>query len=203
MASTVSTQPAPGELRFSADFIANITVYQRAIRGQRVMRWARERSLDDDLVQAALLDLARVDCRYNPARATSAHHFRLAVLSSRVSDCASVLMRMHREVAEGTHHSEDDEGTREDTGTPAQRTEQAGDNPVLDDAIRGQTASAVRAAVKTLPARQREVIELVLNDHTDREIAEQLGVTVQAVNKNRLSGIAKLKQRVLAQFSSN
>jgi RNA polymerase sigma factor (sigma-70 family) len=205
MASVDLTHPAPGDIRFSADFVANISRYQLAIRRQPVMGWARERNLDGDLAQLALLDLARVDARFDPTRATSPHHFRLAVLGSRVSDCARMLMRMHREIAEDVHLSldaEDEEGD-EGFGARFQRSEHADDNPVLDEAIRGQVASAVYASVKTLPARQREVIELLLEDFTDKEIAAQLCVTVQAVNKTKLAAIAKLKQVVLTQLTSN
>lgn len=204
MASARSTHPASGDVRFSADFIANIPRYQVAIRRQPVMGWARERNLDGDLAQLALLDLARLDGQFDSNRATSPHHFRLAVLASRVSDRARMLMRMHREVAEDVHLSldADDEGD-EGFGARFQRSEQADDNPVLEEAIRGQVASAVYSSVKTLPARQREVIELLLEDMTDKEIAAHLCITVQAVNKTKLAAIAKLKQVVLAQFASN
>jgi RNA polymerase sigma factor (sigma-70 family) len=204
MASVHSTHPASGDVRFSADFIANIPRYQLAIRRQPVMGWASERNLDGDLAQLALLDLARVDSRFDATRATSPHHFRLAVLGSRVSDCARKLMRMHHEVAD-VHiplDADDEEGD-EGFGARFQRSEEAGENPVLDGAIRGQVASAVHAAVKTLSARQREVIELLLEDLTDKEIAAHLCITVQAVNKTKLAAIAKLKQVVLAQFRSN
>ena len=70
------------------------------------------------------------------------------------------------------------------------------DDPVVDRAMRAQVAQAVYMAIKTLPCRQREVIELSLEDMTDKEMAEHLGVTVQSVNKTRLAAIAKLRQVV-------
>jgi hypothetical protein len=59
-------------------------------------QWARERGLEDDLVQLALLHLARVDSRFDPARATSPHRCRMAILAARVSDCFDLLMRARR-----------------------------------------------------------------------------------------------------------
>lgn len=205
MASARSTHSAPGDVRFTADFIANIPRYQHAIRRQPAMGWARERTLDADLAQLVLLDLAQLEDQFDSTRATSPHHFRLAVLASRVSDRARMLMRMHREVAEDLNPSldADDEQGDEGFGARFQRSEEAGENTVLDGVIRGQVASAVYAVVKTLPARQREVIELLLEDMTDKEMAEQFGVTVQAINKTKLAAIAKLKQVVVAQFASN
>jgi RNA polymerase sigma factor (sigma-70 family) len=203
MASAPSTQTVSGGVRFSADFIANIPRYQQAIRSHRVMPWARQRALEDDLEQLALIDLARVEARFDPARATSPHHFRLAVLGSRVSDCASLLMRMHREVTGEIEDTLDAGDQVDDDDVSFADSEYITDDPVLDRAIRAQVARAVYEAIPTLPFRQRQVIELALEDCSDREIAEQLGVSVQAVNKSRLAAIANLKQVVLAKFPNN
>ena len=78
-----------------------------------------------------------------------------------------------------------------------------GDDPVLAHAIRGQLATAICTAIAALPARQRRVLELALADHTDREIANKLGVSVQAVNKARLAGIVNVRRVVLARYSYN
>lgn len=205
MASVASTQAAASGVRFSADFISHIPRYEQAIRRQPVMGWARERGLDEDLAQLALIDLARVDARYDASRATSPHHFRLAVLSSRVSDCANVLKNMYREVTgeiDPDLHADDDAEGKDDDVRHGKDEGGEGD-PVLDRAMRAQGAQAAYMAIKTLPSRQREVIELMLEDMTDREMAEHLGVTVQAVNKTRLAAISKLRQVVGAQFATN
>lgn len=199
MASVASTPSATSGVRFSPDFISHIPRYEQAIRRQPVMRWARERGLDEDLAQLSLMDLARVDARYNPERATSPHHFRLAVLGSRVSDCASVLMRMYREVTgEIDADLAADEEPPENDDTRFDDGQHVTDDPVLDRALRAQLAAAVHAAITTLPARQRQVIELALEDLSDKEIAEKLGVSVQAINKTRLAAITNLKRVVLA-----
>jgi RNA polymerase sigma factor (sigma-70 family) len=204
MASVASTQAAQGGVRFSADFISHIPRYQQAIRRQPVMGWARERGLDEDLAQLALIDLARVDARYDASRATSPHHFRLAVLSSRVSDCANVLKNMYREVTgEIDPDLDPDDEVGEDDDVQRGSDERAEGDPVLERAMRAQIALATYLAIKALPARQREVIELQLEDMTDKEIAEQFGVTVQAVNKTKLAAIANLRQVVGAQFATS
>jgi len=194
MASDASTPPAPGTPYFSPDFLLQLGSYQRAIRGQRIAGWARDRGLEDDLVQLALLDLARVEGRYDPARATSAHHFRMAVLPSRVNDCVDALMRMHPDFV-----SLDEE--RSESAFPDENVEheevdedafQLGDS-VLDLVIRRQFAMALRTAISALPVVQRRVLELVLEDYTDREIAEELGVSIQAVCTARGKGIAKVR----------
>lgn len=204
MASVASTPSVTGVIRFSADYISNIPRYKQAIRRQPVMRWASARGLDEDLTQLALIDLARVDARFDPERATSPHHFRLAVLGSRVADCASALMRMYREV---TGELDTDRDADVDSGEDDREVNDSGvrelGDPVLERAMRAQVARAVYAAVKALPYRQRQVIEFALEDLSDREIAAKFGISTQAVNKTRLSAIGNLKQVVLSQFPND
>ncbi|HBY61165.1 MAG TPA: hypothetical protein DEH78_15190 [Solibacterales bacterium] len=194
MASNASTPSAAGAVQFSPDFLAHLPNYQKAIRGQRIARWARQRGLEEDLVQLALLDLARVESRYDPTRATSAHHYRLAVLPSRVSDCADMLRRMHSDFV-----SLDEKSAESDLeGEDAEHRELEEDavhlgDPVFTLAVRRQFALALRDAVATLPDVQRRVIELALGDYTDREISDELGVSVQAVCTARMKGTAKLR----------
>lgn len=197
MASDASTHFAAGAVHFSPDFLANLPSYQKAIRGQRIAQWARQRGLEEDLVQIALLDLARVEGRYDPTRATSAHHYRLAVLPSRVSDCVDTLMRLHRDFV-----SLDEERAESDVeGEDAERHEAEEDachlgDPVFNLAMRREFALALRDAVAALPAVQRRVIELTLADYTDREIADELGVSVQAVCTARMKGTAKVRAAI-------
>jgi hypothetical protein len=65
MTSDASTR-SDGEIRFTPDFVANIPRYRQAIRAHRAMSWARRCSLDDDLVQLTLIDLARVNRASTP-----------------------------------------------------------------------------------------------------------------------------------------
>ena len=198
MASVASTPSAVDEIRFAPDFVSNVSTYERAIRRHRVMSWARQRSLGEDLVQQALLDLSRVDARYDSTRASSPHHFRVAVLHSRVSDSARVLRRMHGEVAAAAGDTElDFDPTGGGTDNPDFETEQPGSDPVMAEAERAQVWRAVTAAIAELPGRQREVIELALDDCSDKDIAAHLGITAQAVNKSRLAAIANLRRALV------
>jgi len=193
MASDASTLSAAGAVHFSSDFLANLTSYQKAIRGQRIANWARQRGLEEDLVQLALIDLARVESRFDPARAASAHHYRMAVLPSRVSDCVDALMRQHSDfVSLDEERAEfdfvDDEADRHETEDDACYL---GDT-VFTTTMRRQCAQALLSAIAALPAVQRRVLELALADYTDREIAEELGVSIQAVCTARGKGITKV-----------
>jgi RNA polymerase sigma factor (sigma-70 family) len=193
MASDASTPSAAGAVYFSPDFLAHLPSYKKAIRGQRIAKWARQRGLEEDLVQLALLDLARIESRFDPARAASPHHYRMAVLPSRVSDCVDVLMRLHSDFVSldeerGESDYVDDEVDHAETEEGAVHL---GD-PVFFIAMRRQCAQALCAAVAALPAVQRRVLELALADYTDREIADELGVSVQAVCTARGKGIARV-----------
>lgn len=191
MASHDPTPPAPDVVHFSQDFVTHLPSYQKAIRGHRLATWARERGLLDDLVQLALIDLARIESRFDPERATSHHHYRMAVLGSRVSDCFAHLKRMHGDVFGHRDHEPDDaeDGDRDEIDPD----EVAIDDAVFGDATRAQFIRELAALVEALPAVQRTVLELALVDHTDREIAERLGVSIQAVNTARRKGIAKIQ----------
>lgn len=193
MASNVSTRTARGAVCFSQDFVANIRTYQKAIRGHHTARWARDRGLEDDLVQLALLDLARVDSRFDPARATSPHHYRMAVLGSRVSDCFDHLQRTHGDVIEYDDDRNDAEGSPDGDQMVHDAHETAGHDAVFADASCAQFVRALVAIAEALPSVQRKVIELALADHSDREIADALGVSIQAVNVARRKGLAKIQ----------
>lgn len=206
MASGVSALYAEDSVRFASDFAAHIQTYRKVIRGQGVMRWARDRHLDDDLEQSALIDLARVDARFDPSRGISAHHFRLAVIPSRVSDCAQALMRMHPDTPildeDKDRCVEEDEFAVGDDAAEGNGTCENHDS-VLDAAIRAETASAIAGAIAKLPPRQREVIGYALADYTDREIAAELGVSVQAANKTRRKAIESLKRILPTHLSDD
>lgn len=197
VASDASTPSAARGVHFSPDFLANLPSYQKAIRRQRIAKWARERGLEEDLVQLALLNLARVEARYDPMRASSAHHYRLAVLPSRVSDCVDTLMRMHSDFVSLDHDRAECNVDGEDAEIHEAEEDalQIGD-PVFTLAARRELAQALRDAVAVLPAAQRRVIDFTLADYTDREIAEELGVSVQAVCTARVKGTAKVRAAI-------
>ena len=204
MASAASTPSAIDGIRFAPDFVANIPTYERAIRRHRVTSWARQRSLDDDLVQLTLVGLARMDARFDPTRASSPHHFRLAVLGSRVSDSARLLRRMHSEVTLVVNDELDADSNEQDSdgalGSPDQEPDS---DPVLESIARQEAWQLVAKSITALPPRQRQVIDLALQDQSDKEIAAHVGVTIQSVNKTRLAAIENLKRTVGAQFRIN
>ncbi|WP_164964334.1 sigma-70 family RNA polymerase sigma factor [Rubrivivax sp. JA1026] len=204
MASDASTPSATSAVRFSPDFLDHLPSYQKAIRGQRIANWARQRGLEEDLVQLALLDLARVESRFDPARAASAHHYRMAVLPSRVSDCVDALMRLHSDFVTLDEERADSDFADDETDRAESEEEafQLGD-PVFAIAMRRQCAEALCVAIAALPSVQRRVLELALADYTDREIAEELGVSVQAVCTARGKGTAKVQAALDASHSLN
>ncbi len=196
MASVVSTQPAPAAIRFSADFAANIPQYQRLIRRQPWMRWAKAFHLEADLEQLTLLELARFTTRNGELPASNEAHFRV-VIASRTSDSARFLKRQHRDIAEDKNVSLDDDADDEGEGLGSRLLVDDTDI-VVADAMRRQAVAALYAGIALLSPRQREVLEWVLLDLTDTEIAASLGVSVQAVNKTKLAAVSRLKQLVPA-----
>lgn len=191
MASDASAPPAAGTVQFTPDFVAHLPTYQKAIRSHRVASWARDRGLLDDLVQIALIDLARVESRFDPERASSHHHYRMAVLGSRVSDCFDLLKRMHGDAF--GHRGEDAEDLADDDRIEISTDEMTIGDAVLADATLAELVRELAEHLDALPTVQRRVLELALVDHSDREIAEHLGVSIQAVHKARKKGLAKLQ----------
>jgi RNA polymerase sigma factor (sigma-70 family) len=191
MAYDALTPPAVGGTYFSPDFVAHLAIYQKAIRGHRVAGWARERGLLDDLVQLALIDLARVESRFDPGRATSHHHYRMAVLRSRVYDCFDFLKRMHGDAMD--HRGDDVEDLADDGGAEVSTNEASIGDEVLANATLAELVSELADCLKGLPSVQRRVLELALDEYTDREIADHLGVSTQAVHTTRKKGLAKLR----------
>lgn len=73
------------------------------------------------------------------------------------------------------------------------------DNPaeevVFDNQIsKEETFKLVRDAVATLPKQTRNVVELMMNGHTNPEIAEMLGVSINTVKTLKQKGYAKLRE---------
>jgi RNA polymerase sigma factor (sigma-70 family) len=196
MASVNSTYPEPAPARFPAEFVANIPQFKDMVRRRGAMRWAKQYGLEDDLEQLALLEIARIVPKFDPGMATSLDHFVGACLNRCLTDCIRMLKRGHREIVDGMHYSID-APRREDAVTSVlDEVASLGEsmNPVFEEVVRTQVNVQLRSACALLPPRQREVIELVLSDYTDKEISEEIGVTVQSVNKSRLGAIVNLRR---------
>jgi RNA polymerase sigma factor (sigma-70 family) len=84
--------------------------------------------------------------------------------------------------------------SRQDTAWDAHRHESCKDDAVFEELLRCQMAVRLRAAIECLPVRQSQIVLLMLEDCTDGEIANRLGITKQAVSKSRLLAIAHLKE---------
>jgi DNA-binding NarL/FixJ family response regulator len=68
----------------------------------------------------------------------------------------------------------------------------------------GQTAPATGSALKTVTAKQRELLELIIRGETDKACAAQLGVTYSAIRKRTEGLFRKLgahnKAETVARF---
>lgn len=64
---------------------------------------------------------------------------------------------------------------------------------VLQDVQNTDQARQLMFAANQLPTRQREVVDLALQDYTDHEIATTLQVTPQAVHKTKQKAIATMR----------
>jgi RNA polymerase sigma factor (sigma-70 family) len=64
---------------------------------------------------------------------------------------------------------------------------------VLQDVQNADQARQLMFAANQLPTRQREVVDLALQDYTDQEIATALQVSPQAVHKTKQKAIATMR----------
>lgn len=111
-----------------------------------------------------------------------------------------------------------DEPINEDGDITRGDTIQSDDEPLDDMAERTDTAARVRAAVRTLPENQEEIINrLYLNDPTESrpKIAKDKGVSVAAIGRQKQKAFQKLRRSLrdlepdmphhvgLAQFKSH
>jgi DNA-binding CsgD family transcriptional regulator len=60
----------------------------------------------------------------------------------------------------------------------------------------------IRAKLDVLTVREREVLELIVRGHTQREMAEQLHISVKTVETHRARVVEKLKCRTRAELVS-
>lgn len=67
--------------------------------------------------------------------------------------------------------------------------------PLIEELINRQPAEMDRSGFDTLTSREREVLQLLAEGKTNREIAGALNVSAKAVEKHRTSLIAKLNIR--------
>jgi RNA polymerase sigma-70 factor, ECF subfamily len=74
--------------------------------------------------------------------------------------------------------------------------ESFGTNPTVEQAETTDELARVTALVQELPDRPREVVELRLAGLTDREIAEVLGISGQAVRQAQSRAVAQLRIRM-------
>lgn len=73
------------------------------------------------------------------------------------------------------------------------------ENPVEDlqfdnQITKEETFKMLREAVAQLPEQTRKVVELTLNGHTNPEIAEAMGISVNSVKTLKKHGYAKLRE---------
>lgn len=196
MASVDSTFPTALPLSFPPEFVERISLFEDMVNRRSAMRWAEEHGLADDLRQMALLEIARIVPKFHPSLASSLDHFVGACLNNCLADCIRFLKRTHRESADRRSVQIDAESSDEDS-PPTLSELKALDgpfNPVFDHLVRARASKELRDACAQLPPRQREVVNLVLRDCTDREVSEEIGVTVQSVNKTRLAAIENLRK---------
>lgn len=197
MASQTLTR-ASSEVQFSTDFAASVPAYLARIRRHPFARWGRLYGLQADLEQLTLIELARIATRTGTLPAANDPHFSV-VLTQRLSNCIRALKRNHRDIVDDSHLSID----KKVDGDPA------GENLLIDEigtdtveaVERHQAIAALRRAIEALTARQREVIDLILAEMTEAEIAIELGVSVQAVNKTKLAAYARLRLLVPAEHA--
>ena len=69
---------------------------------------------------------------------------------------------------------------------------------VLDDYLAGKSLSEGDTLFEQLSSREREVLKLIAEGNTNREIAELMTISIKTVEKHRANLMAKLNVRDLA-----
>lgn len=190
--STSASTDAPAYFPPILHDAARVSAFRRLVRSQPVMAWARARSLNDDLEQLGLIEIAKILRTYDAQRGTTAEQYVGVAIRSRLLSCVRTLSSTNgRDLEQSIDGALTTDDERRPSEQPPSDSAQNADAP--DHLARTQLARAVRDEVLRLPTRQREVIELMLADHTEREIAHKLGVSVQAVNKTKQGAFEALK----------
>jgi RNA polymerase sigma-70 factor, ECF subfamily len=153
-----------------ADLLGRLTSFAR--------RYARGKLGDvpwiDDVVQETLLTIHRARHTCDTTRPFAPWFY--AIVSSRLIDA----VRRERRIA------------GRELGTDVLPEGRAGDRPRAEDAV---DVEAIRAAVATLPVRQRQVIEgLKYRDESVRDVAERLGMSESSVKVTAHRGYKMLKR---------
>jgi RNA polymerase sigma-70 factor (ECF subfamily) len=140
-------------------------------------RMCGRRAIAEDVVQEAFVSLWRSGARYDRARG-SVRSWVLSVVHSRAIDA------LRREQVRSSRDVRDD--------TAAERVEAP--ERVDSEVERRDDAQAVRAALQTLPADQRRVIELAyFGGFTHTQISEMLSLPAGTVKGRMRLGLAKLR----------
>jgi RNA polymerase sigma-70 factor, ECF subfamily len=140
-------------------------------------RMCGRRGMAQDIVQDAFLSLWRSGARYDPARG-SVRSWVLGVVRNRAID-------LFRRETVRTGRDVSAEGALERMPAP---------EDVALDAERRQDARVVRAALRDLPAEQRQVIELAyFGGFSHMQIAEMLDLAPGTVKGRMRLGLRKLR----------
>jgi RNA polymerase sigma factor (sigma-70 family) len=181
-----------------------IRALRRVVRAHPLMCWARARSLGDDLEQLALMEVPNILRGYQPGHGTTPEQYVGSALRVRLFSCKRTLVRIYGATTT-TQYVEFRDATseadlEEDVGF-ASDSDSDGDGGV-DAAFTGYAVAErtrlLTACIPRLPNRQRQIIDLALQDNTEREIAQQLGISVQSVNKGKQSALKALRVMLAA-----
>lgn len=211
----------------SPHFQAALPTFKRLTRSRKLapmMAWARSRSLDEDLQQLGLIELAKLLQKFDPGVGTTVEQYVGSTLPARMVTCLRSLNRdycdrLDQAAADHGLDSPEEDGDdsiadHEDfvSTKPACESSIAGDATGMpdDDAfafeIVGDAAAnalewkrvmaTLHREIERLPSRQAEVVRLGLADYTDGEIAQHLEISKQAVSKAKQKAVAVLSQAI-------
>jgi len=74
------------------------------------------------------------------------------------------------------------------------------DKAVINEILREETYRMLEGAIGQLPEKARQVIRLNLNGYTNKEIAEELNVTVNTVKTHKLLAFRKIRELFGKEF---
>jgi len=73
---------------------------------------------------------------------------------------------------------------------------------IIDDLLEGKKASAIRPAWETLTQREREILKLVAEGYTSKEIADLLCISAKTVDTHRRHLMEKLDLHNVASLTA-
>jgi RNA polymerase sigma factor (sigma-70 family) len=140
------------------------------------LRILRDRALAEDAVQEAFLAVWR-----------SADSYR----RERAKPSTWILTLVHRRAVDLVRR----EGRRR--GEPLDEAPEATDASVPEEAELRSRRAAVQAALRQLPADQRQALELAYyGGYTQSELAERLGVPLGTIKSRMFAGLTRLRELV-------